>query len=74
MSATVSQLIPRRLQNFDSIQIDSAFVPLLELQDQQHLAMFSGVTILSSLMICSHVPTVFREPSARGASSIATPQ
>jgi hypothetical protein len=40
-------------------QVASAFVPLLELHAAQHRAMFSRVTILASLTMCSHVA---REP------------
>ncbi len=49
-------------------------MPLLELQDAQHLAIFSRVTILASLMMCSHVATDFRDPSAEGDSSIGVLQ
>jgi hypothetical protein len=34
-------------------------LPLLELQDMQHSAMFSRVTICESLMMCSHVGLAF---------------
>jgi hypothetical protein len=53
---------------------ESFFVPLLELQAAQHLAIFSQVTILASLMMCSHVPTAFRDLSAVGDSSIGIRQ
>ena len=36
--------------------------------------MFSGVTMRASLMMCSHVATVRREPLAAPAADIRTPQ
>lgn len=39
--ATVSRVIPFRLQYCESIQVSNAFAPLLALQEQQHRAMFS---------------------------------
>jgi len=56
------------------IQTESSFVPLLELHDAQHLAMFSRVMILASLMMCSHVAMDFRDPSAAGDSNIGIRQ
>jgi len=44
------------VQYVNSIHAQSGFVPLLALQDAQHLAMFSRVTIVASLTMCSDVP------------------
>jgi hypothetical protein len=73
-SATESPLIPRRMQSLDSIQMESFFVPLLELHDTQHLAIFSRETIFASLMMCSHVATDFRDPFGEGDSNIGIRQ
>ena len=45
--------MPRDLQYLDSGHAASNFVPLLALHPMQHLAMFSLVTILASLTMCS---------------------
>lgn len=55
ISATVSQLIPRRLQYGEAIQSASDRAPLLELHERQQSAMFSRVMILASLTMCSQL-------------------
>jgi hypothetical protein len=50
------------------------FVPLLELHAIQHRAIFSRVTMLESLMMCSHVATAFRGPLGDICSIIWMPQ
>jgi hypothetical protein len=54
-SATVSRLIPRRLQYADSNHTSRGFTPLLELQERQHREMFSLLTIRASLTMCSQL-------------------
>jgi hypothetical protein len=57
IGATVAFEIPLSLQYFPLNQADRPFCPLLALQPQQQSAMFSLVTILASLMICSQLAT-----------------
>ena len=59
IAATVSIFILHSLQYLDSSQSESLLDPLLELQPQQHKAMFSGVIILASLTICSQLAEDF---------------
>ena len=58
-SATVFRFIPFSIQYLEFIQSDSFLVPLLELQETQQRAIFSGVTMLASLIMCSHEASVF---------------
>jgi hypothetical protein len=53
-NATELCVIPRLMQYFDCNHSTRRFFPLLALHPIQHLAMFSGVTICASLMMCSH--------------------
>jgi hypothetical protein len=46
--------MPRDSQYLDCSHADSVFAPLLELHPTQQSAMFSRVTILASLPMCSH--------------------
>ncbi len=57
IGATVAFEIPLSLQYFPLSQADNPFCPLLALHPQQQSAMFSLVTILASLMICSQLAT-----------------
>jgi len=57
--ATVSFVMPFKLQYLDFNQLDSSLAPLLALHEKQHLAIFSAFTILASLMMCSHVGELF---------------
>jgi hypothetical protein len=57
--ATVSFVMPFKLQYLDFNQVDSSLAPLLALQEKQNLAIFSAVTILASLMTCSQVAELF---------------
>jgi hypothetical protein len=63
--------MPRDLQYLDSNHAASGMVPLLALQPMQHLAMFSLVTILASLMMCSQDGLQRRSAAVRPNS---TPQ
>jgi hypothetical protein len=54
-SATVSLVMPRRLQYADSSHISSGFTPLLELQARQQSEMFSLVTMRASFTMCSQL-------------------
>lgn len=54
-SATESGEISWRLQYSDCSQAESSRFPLLALHETQQRAMFSRVTILTSLTMCSHV-------------------
>ena len=64
-------MIPRLMQYGDCNQVESALVPLLELHDAQHLAMFSRVTMRASLTMCSQVGLAPREG---GGELNTTPQ
>jgi hypothetical protein len=66
ISATDSFEIPRLRQNADSSQLASDFVPLLELHEKQHRAMFSRVIIRASFTMCSQVATNFRLDRSKG--------
>jgi hypothetical protein len=59
--ATVSRLMPRSLQYFDSSQMERLFWPLLALQPRQQRAIFSFVIILASLIMCSQLSAVLAE-------------
>lgn len=63
--------MPLAKQYLDSSHSESRFWPLLELQPQQHKAMFSLVMIEASLMMCSQLAADFLETFA-GVN--ATPQ
>lgn len=53
--------MPRVKQYFVCSQTDNCFCPLLALHPQQHRAMFSRVTILASLIMCSQLAADRRE-------------
>ena len=66
--------MPRLMQYVDCIHFTKIFAPLLELHAAQHNAMFSGVMIDASLMMCSHVATALREPRDVLLCFIRSPQ
>lgn len=62
ISATDCGVIFLFLQYVELIQSASNFAPLLALQDMQQRAMFSLVTIFSSLVMCSQEALDFLVP------------
>lgn len=58
---TEFRLIPLVLQYLLKNHELKVFAPLLALHEIQHLTIFSSVTTLASLMICSQDPLVFPE-------------
>ena len=64
MGATVVWLIFRSAQYLLFSHSLRAFTPLLELQPQQHSAMFSRDTILASFIMCSQLAAVFLDTLA----------
>lgn len=64
IGATDSFVIPRSRQYFVCNHTESCFCPLLALHPQQQRAMFSLVTIHSSLTMCSQLAADFLETLA----------
>jgi hypothetical protein len=76
MSATLLWSMPRSIQYRETNHCLSDFVPLLELQESQHLTTLSEIIDWSlhlALLMCSHVPLVFLSVVAERSVSF-TPQ